>query len=159
MHKRWLRGRRLGLLAGLLAGSLAGCENSPAQQGPAASGPVPGPAAPGVAAPRAAAMEVLRPQPATLGYLTLKALHMDCAETCPMSARIALQRVASVYQVGVDLEHDTLFISYDRSVGAPQQAAVPMLAALRAIGFDPWFKAEGWPTDVQTADLKVLPLE
>ncbi len=101
---------------------------------------------------------VLRPRPATLGYVTLKALHMDCAETCPTSARLALQRVPSVYQVGLDLDHEALFISYDRSAGEPQKAAAPMLAALRAIGFDPWFKTEGWPAEIIVADVPVLPL-
>lgn len=122
-------------------------DRRPAQQAPTPD-PVLAPPAP----------PALRERPAAIGYLTLKALHMDCAETCPVSARLALQRVPAVYEVGVDLEHEALFVSYDRSVGAAKTAAAPMLDALRAIGFDPWFKTEGWPDDVSAANVTVLPL-
>jgi hypothetical protein len=89
-----------------------------------------------------------RTQPVVLRKLTLKALHMTCAESCPASARVALRKLPSVYQVAVDLDRDAVYISYNGNAGEPKQAAEPMLAALRSIGFDPWFKAEGWPDDV-----------
>jgi hypothetical protein len=89
-----------------------------------------------------------RERPALLRKLTIKALHMTCAESCPTSARIALRKLPEVYQVAVDLGRDALFVSYDGNAGDPKHAAEPMLAALASLGFDPWFKAEGWPDDV-----------
>ena len=134
----------------VVAWVVAGCDGSPGRQSPPSSGSA-------IGTP-ASVPPVLRTQPVTLGYLTLKALHMDCAETCPTTARLALQGVASVYQLGVDLDHEALYVSYDRSAGEPQKAAAPMLKALRSIGFDPWFKAAGWPAHVTATDVAVLPL-
>ena len=59
--------------------------------------------------------------------------------------RSALATIAGVYQVGVDVDTESIFVSYDATLGAPAVATKPMLAALTRAGFDPWFKAAGWP--------------
>jgi hypothetical protein len=69
--------------------------------------------------------------------------------------RSALATLPAVYEVGVEFETQSIFVGYDAAaLGAGKDAAKPMLAALKAAGFDPWFKSEGWPADA-TAD--VLP--
>lgn len=66
--------------------------------------------------------------------------------------RSALATLDGVYQVGVDLDTESIFVSYDAAMGAPEDAAKPMLAALKRAGFDPWFKRAGWPAGT-TADI------
>ena len=69
--------------------------------------------------------------------------------------RSALATLDAVYQVGVDIDTESIFVGYDAALGAPEAAAVPMVAALKRAGFDPWFKKAGWPAGT-TAD--VLPV-
>lgn len=59
--------------------------------------------------------------------------------------RSALATIAGVYQVGVDVDTESIFVSYDATMGEPEVASKPMIAALAKAGFDPWFKAAGWP--------------
>jgi hypothetical protein len=69
--------------------------------------------------------------------------------------RSALATLPGVYQVGVEYETESIFVGYDAAaMGAPKVAAKEMIAVLKRAGFDPWFKAEGWP-EGKTAD--VLP--
>lgn len=53
--------------------------------------------------------------------------------------------MATTYQVGFDLDHDEVYVSYDAAAGGVKAAAAPMLAAITAAGFDPWLKRAGWP--------------
>jgi hypothetical protein len=69
--------------------------------------------------------------------------------------RSALATIDAVYQVGVEVDTESIFIGYDAAFGAPEEAAKPMLAALKRAGFDPWFKKAGWPAGT-TAE--VLPV-
>lgn len=59
--------------------------------------------------------------------------------------RSALATIDGVYQVGVDVDTESIFVSYDATLGEPKTATRPMLAALVKAGFDPWFKQPGWP--------------
>jgi hypothetical protein len=59
--------------------------------------------------------------------------------------RSALATLDAVYQVGVDIDTESIFVGYDATLGAPEAAAKPMVAALERAGFKPWFKKAGWP--------------
>jgi hypothetical protein len=61
--------------------------------------------------------------------------------------RSALATIPGVYQVGVDTDTQSIYIAYDATLGAPEVATVPMIAALNRVGFDPWLKGPGWPPD------------
>lgn len=89
------------------------------------------------------------PRPATLAHVTIKALGMTCPETCPLRVRGALAGIASVYELGFDLDHESVFVSYDASLGAAKDVTRPMLAAIRSAGYDPWLAKESWPADAQ----------
>jgi copper chaperone CopZ len=106
------------------------------------------PETPAVAAPQAKAP----PRPAKLAHVTIKALGMTCEEECPMRVRYALTRVPSVYELGFDLDHESVFVSFDATLGTPKEVTRPMLAAIKSVGYDPWLAKESWPTDasVQT---------
>ena len=60
--------------------------------------------------------------------------------------RSALATIDGVYQVGVDVDTQSIFVSYDAALGEPKAATAPMLAALARAGFDPWLKGPGWPS-------------
>ncbi len=92
---------------------------------------------------------VARPRPAQLAHVTLKALGMTCEESCPMRVRYALADIRDVYELGFDLSHEAIFISYDASLGSAKQVTKPMLAAIKQAGFDPWLAKEEWPADAQ----------
>jgi hypothetical protein len=97
-----------------------------------------------------AAVPVVRvaPQaPAALTHVTIKALGMYCEESCPMRVRLALADIPSVYELGFDLTHESVFISYDRSLGDPKSVTKPMLTAIKQAGFDPWLAKDEWPSD------------
>jgi hypothetical protein len=89
------------------------------------------------------------PRPAELTHVTLKALGMYCEEECPLKVRYALADIPAVYELGFDVANEAIFISYDKSLGAPKDVTKPMLAAIKGAGFDPWLSKETWPADAK----------
>jgi hypothetical protein len=85
------------------------------------------------------------PRPAALTRVTIKALGMYCEESCPVKVRFALADITSVYELGFDLSKESVFISYDASLGPAKQVTKPMIAAIKQAGFDPWLARESWP--------------
>lgn len=67
--------------------------------------------------------------------------------------RAALRRVPAAYEVGFDLDRDEVYVSYDASAGDAAAAAAPMVDAIKAAGFEPWFKRAGWPEVVEAVAL------
>ena len=45
---------------------------------------------------------------------------MYCEESCPLKVRYALADIASVYELGFDLSNESIFVSYDASLGAAE---------------------------------------
>ncbi len=88
------------------------------------------------------------PAPASLMRVTIKALGMHCEESCPVRVRHALAGVSSVYELGFDLSTESIFVSYDASLGPAKQVTKPMIAAIKGAGFDPWLAKESWPDGV-----------
>ena len=89
------------------------------------------------------------PRPAALTKVTIKALGMYCEESCPLKVRYALADVSAVYELGFDVSTESIFVSYDSSLGAPKQVTKPMLVAIKGAGFDPWLARETWPADAK----------
>ena len=85
--------------------------------------------------------------PAALTHVTIKALGMYCEESCPIAVRAALAGIPTIYELGFDLTHESVFVSYDQSRGDPKVVTRPILAAIKAAGFDPWLASESWPAD------------
>lgn len=131
-----------------LALALAGCRRDEASA-PAASPSAPA-AAPDPHASEASPPAAKRPPPppARLARVTIKALGMYCEESCPLKVRAALAGVASVYELGFDLSTESIFVSYDASLGPAKQVTRPMIAAIKGAGFDPWLARETWPEGV-----------
>ena len=94
-----------------------------------------------------------RTKPAQLTKVTIKALGMYCEETCPLKVRTALANVPAVYELGFDVSTDSIFVSYDSSLGTAKDVTKPMLVAIKGAGFDPWLSKESWP---DTADVAVV---
>ncbi|MDB4956430.1 MAG: hypothetical protein JWO36_3999 [Myxococcales bacterium] len=94
------------------------------------------------------------PRPQQLSRVTIKALGMYCEESCPMRVRYALGAMPQIYELGFDLTKESIFISYDASLGTPKQVTKPMLAAIKQAGFDPWLAKESWPSE---ATAQVVP--
>jgi len=90
------------------------------------------------------------PRPAQLSHVTIKALGMYCEESCPMRVRYALADLKEVYELGFDPANESIFVSYDTSLGAPKQVTKPMIVAIKNAGFDPWLAKESWPDDAKT---------
>ena len=91
------------------------------------------------------------PKPAQLSQVTIKALGMYCEESCPQKVRYALADDPKVYELGFDLSTESIFVSYDASLGAPKEVTKSMLTAIKTkAGFDPWLAKESWPEDAQT---------
>lgn len=88
-----------------------------------------------------------RPRPAQLAQVTIKALGMYCEESCPVKVRTALAEVPAVYELGFDLSKESVFVSYDATLGPAKQVTKPMIAAIKSAGFDPWLAKESWPDD------------
>jgi hypothetical protein len=87
------------------------------------------------------------PRPAELQRVTIKALGMYCEESCPLKVRYALADIPDVYELGFDVANESIFISYDRTLGTPKDITKPMIAAIKGAGFDPWLAKEDWPAD------------
>jgi len=87
------------------------------------------------------------PRPANVAHVTIKALGMTCEEECPMRVRYALTALPSVYELGFDLDHESVFVSYDATLGPAKEVTRPMLAAIKSVGYDPWLAKESWPAD------------
>ena len=100
---------------------------------------------------RSAAAVRTRARPATVAHVTIKALGMYCEESCPLAVRTALAGVPAVYELGFDLTKESVFVSYDASLGAARDVTKPMLAAIKRAGFDPWLAKEEWPAGVVAA--------
>jgi hypothetical protein len=89
------------------------------------------------------------PRPAQLARVTIKALGMYCEESCPLQVRYALADVTSVYELGFDLSTESIFVSYDATLGPAKEVTKPMIAAIKKAGFDPWLAKESWPADAE----------
>jgi copper chaperone CopZ len=118
----------------------AACQSGDVQPAPAAA-PAPAPAVIEAVAPARA------DRPASLQHVTIKAIGMNCPESCPIAVRSALASVPGVYELGFDLDHEAVYMSYDSALGPPKEATKPMIAAIRSVGFDPWLAKESWPAD------------
>jgi len=92
--------------------------------------------------------KVAPPRPAQLTHVTIKALGMYCEESCPLRVRMALADIPAVYELGFDPSKESIFVSYDTTLGGPKQVTKPMLVAIKAAGFDPWLASETWPNKV-----------
>ena len=96
-----------------------------------------------------------RPRPPQLSKVTIKALGMYCEETCPMKVRTALSDMPAVYELGFDVATESIFVSYDATLGTPKDVTRPMLVAIKSVGFDPWLAKETWP-DTAAAAVQVV---
>ena len=129
--------RRLGVV---LAFVCAACSHQDPQ---AAPDPTPAPTRPAVIP-----SVTIRPdRPPELAHVTIKALGMNCPESCPLRVREALAAVPNVYELGFDLDHEAIYMSYDARLGTPKDVTRPMIAAIRNAGFDPWLAKSSWPDD------------
>jgi hypothetical protein len=138
--------KRVAVLAVLLA--CAACSKDK----PAPTKTTSAPAKAAVAAP---AQPKAPPRPAELQHVTIKALGMYCEESCPLKVRYALADNHAVYELGFDTANESIFVSYDRSLGTPKDVTRPMLKAIKDAGFDPWLAKETWPDDAQ-ANVQVV---
>lgn len=140
---------RIALVAGALCGLGAGCSRD-AAQAPANDKQAPAKTEPAATATPAAKKPLAEPpRPAELQHVTLKALGMYCEDECPVKVRYALADIATVYELGFDVSTESIFISYDKSLGTPKDVTRPMLAAIKGAGFDPWLAKEAWPADAK----------
>jgi copper chaperone CopZ len=85
------------------------------------------------------------PRPIELTHVTIKALGMTCPESCPLRVRNALAAIPAIYELGFDLDHEAVLISYDAALGPAKQVTAPILAAIKDAGYDPWLAKESWP--------------
>lgn len=92
-----------------------------------------------------------RVRPAQLTKVTIKALGMYCEESCPLKVRTALASIPAVYELGFDLTKESIFVSYDSSLGTAKEVTRPMLVAIKGAGFDPWLAKEAWPPEADEA--------
>ena len=89
------------------------------------------------------------PRPTQLTQVTVKALGMYCEESCPLKVRTALAELPAVYELGFDVSNESIFVSYDATLGSPKDVTKPMIVAIKGAGFDPWLAKESWPEDAQ----------
>lgn len=89
------------------------------------------------------------PRPTELARVTIKALGMYCEESCPLKVRYALADVKAVYELGFDVSTESIFVSYDASLGTAKEVTKPMLVAIKGAGYDPWLSKEEWPADAK----------
>jgi copper chaperone CopZ len=95
------------------------------------------------------AKPVVKAPPQQLAHVTIKAIGMYCEETCPMKVRYALANNPAVYELGFDVSNESIFVSYDATLGPAKQVTKPMLVAIKQAGFDPWLAKEDWPADAK----------
>ena len=88
-------------------------------------------------------------RPAQLAHVTIKALGMYCEESCPLKVRYALADISAVYELGFDVSNESIFVSYDATLGSAKDVTKPMIAAIKGAGFDPWLAKETWPADAK----------
>ncbi|MCX5743694.1 MAG: heavy-metal-associated domain-containing protein [Proteobacteria bacterium] len=84
-----------------------------------------------------------------LTHVTIKALGMYCEESCPMRVRYAIAENPAIYELGFDTSKESIFVSYDATLGPPKDVTKPILAAIVQAGFDPWLAKETWPEEAQ----------
>jgi len=89
------------------------------------------------------------PRPEKLAHVTIKALGMYCEESCPLKVRYALADVKAVYELGFDVSNESIFVSYDSTLGSAKEVTRPMIAAIKSAGYDPWLAKEEWPADAK----------
>lgn len=94
--------------------------------------------------------KVAPPRPAELTKVTIKAIGMYCEESCPLKVRYALADVPAVYELGFDVSNESIFVSFDKTLGTPKDVTKPMLVAIKSAGFDPWLAKETWPDGAKT---------
>ena len=124
-----------------LALLLLGAACSRDTQAPASSAPAPA---------KPPAKDLHEPaRPAQLAHVTIKALGMYCEESCPLKVRYALADISAVYELGFDVSNESIFVSYDATLGSAKEVTKPMLAAIKGAGFDPWLSKEEWPADAK----------
>jgi hypothetical protein len=87
------------------------------------------------------------PRPAELARVSIKALGMYCEESCPLRVRYALADNKAVYELGFDTANESIFVSYDKTLGSARDVTRPMLKAIKEAGYDPWLARESWPED------------
>ena len=110
-------------------------------QPPASSAPPP---------PKPPTKELHEPaRPERLAHVTIKALGMYCEESCPLKVRYALADISAVYELGFDVSNESIFVSYDATLGSAKDVTKPMIAAIKGAGFDPWLAKETWPADAK----------
>jgi hypothetical protein len=126
--------------AALLALVVAACRRDPQ---PA---PKPEPAA---TAKQPAKQVSAPPRPEQLTRVTIKALGMYCEESCPLKVRYALADITAVYELGFDVSTESIFVSYDATLGTAKDVTKPMLVAIKGAGYDPWLSKEAWPADAK----------
>lgn len=88
-------------------------------------------------------------RPAELARVTIKALGMYCEESCPLRVRYALADNKAVYELGFDTANESIFVSYDKTLGSAKDVTKPMLNAIKEAGYDPWLAKESWPEDAE----------
>jgi hypothetical protein len=117
-------------------------ESAPSQSAPGVTSAQPPPA-------KVAQPDVEPPRPAQLAHVTIKALGMYCEESCPAKVRYALADITAVYELGFDPANESIFVSYDATLGPAKQVTKPMIQAIKGAGFDPWLAKESWPDDAK----------
>jgi hypothetical protein len=128
-----------------IALAVGGCSHD--REAPA---PPPTPVTPSTpVAPSTMVAEPTPPRPAQLAHVTIKALGMYCEESCPMRVRYALADIKAIYELGFDPANESIFVSYDATLGPAKQVTKPMLTAIKNAGFDPWLAKETWPADAK----------
>ncbi len=66
-----------------------------------------------------------------------------------MRVRYALAERKEIYELGFDPANESIFVSYDATLGPAKQVTQPMLVAIKQAGFDPWLARESWPDDAK----------
>ena len=71
-----------------------------------------------------------------------------------MRVRYALADLKQIYELGFDPANESIFVSYDATLGPAKQVTKPMIVAIKEAGFDPWLAKETWPDD---AKVQIVP--